>query len=190
LSEANGAATQRCRSPLHFWPRIIIALILALVIDWWVTIEWSWPDCGSGDRWVAAYGLPLPYMRWGGASSMEYRWVPEIFALNIGLLSAGIFMALCWLPSFRLSGKVYGALITLAALSALFNLLMLSATIVSSGRSLARADVGESMWDLRPVALRFAGYRRYECTPSPYWFGERRLTSGFPARPEPATRFP
>jgi hypothetical protein len=168
----------------------MIALILALAIDWWVTIEWSWPDCGGGDRWIASYGLPLPYMRWGGASSMEYRWVPEIFALNLALLSLAIFIALRWLPSFRHGGKVYGALTTLAALSALFNLLMLSVTMVSSGRSLAHTDNGETMWDLRPVALRFAGYRGYQCTPSPYWFGERPPTSGFPARPEPATPFP
>lgn len=170
--------------------RTALSLILALAIDWWLTIEWSWPSCGRGDAWLAVYGLPLPYVRWGGASSMEYAWVPELFALNMALLGGLFFVVIGHPPAFRHSRWFYRALGVVAVLSAMLNALMLSATIVASRDTLSHEESGETMGSLRPVALRFAGYRRYECTRAPWWFGAGPATSGFPARPEPPTRFP
>jgi hypothetical protein len=158
------------RHPLSRPLRLVLALVLALAIENWVTIEWTWPTCNGGDNWVAAYGLPLPYTQWSRFSSMEYAWVPEIFALNIGALAATLYALLSLLPAFPHDARIYGVVAVVALLGAILNLLMLSITMVQSVESLAHIEAGESMWDLRPVAVHFDGYRRYECTPSLYWF--------------------
>jgi hypothetical protein len=176
--------------PLSIAYRLYLSVVLALVIDSWVTIEWTWPNCGEGDRWLAAHGLPLPYTRWGGWSSMEYVWVPELFALNMVLLAGAAFLALRWLPAFRFSSALYGALTVLLTLNAVVGLLITSIMMVQADRSLAHEGSGYSMWDLRPVAMHFDGSRAYDCTPAPWWFGEQPRNSGFPVRREPATSFP
>ncbi len=158
------------RQPLSLLRCLVLALIVALALERWLTIEWTWPTCNNGDNWAAAYGFPFPYTQWSLVSSMEYAWVPEMFVLNIALLAIGVYALLGLLPAFRHSTKIYPALIVLATLGALINLLGLWVTMVAAVPSLAHTEGGESMWDLRPVAFHINGTRRYECTPSPWWF--------------------
>src|SRR5215213_2704272 len=62
------------------------------------TIEWSFPYCSSQEDGPASavYGMPLPYIRWAGVSSMEYELMPLILILNLVILFAVAFPLVSW----------------------------------------------------------------------------------------------
>lgn len=78
------------------------ALLLTLGFVGWLeaifTIEWSFPYCSSQEDGPesAVFGMPLPYIRWTGVSSLEYELMPLIWVLNIVILSAIAFPFVSW----------------------------------------------------------------------------------------------
>ena len=170
--------------------RVVLSLMLAVALDFWVTAEWSAPGCADATDPHAFFGFPFAYMRWGGASSLEYVWMPWRYAANIAVVAALWFWLLRWFPTGRARQPLLAVISAAAGTSSVCAALALSVMMVAA---LPEADMvhgAGGMGSLRPVAARFAGGRRYDCTPSPWWFGEQPVPSGFPARPEPPTRFP
>ena len=74
-------------------PAILLTLGLVVWFQEIFTVEWSSPYCSNpvDGPLSAVYGMPLPYIRWSGVSSMEYFWMPSIFVLNIAILFAIVY---------------------------------------------------------------------------------------------------
>jgi hypothetical protein len=72
------------------WSSFLLALGIALCFGWLFTIEWSFPYCTTQQDGPAAavFGMPLPYIRWGGVSSLEYDFMPLAYAFNTLILLA------------------------------------------------------------------------------------------------------
>jgi hypothetical protein len=155
---------------------ILLTAGLTAWLEFSFTMEWSSPYCMSQEDGpaYAAFGFPLPYMRFGGASSMEYAFMPHAYLINLLVLCALALPAVRWLlrrPSMaagtrkRFVAGLVGALLITARLGLL-------ALTLSMGMLQPTASIGslhEPYTDLRPVGpCLHDGH--YECTPSPFWF--------------------
>jgi hypothetical protein len=156
---------------------------LALLLESLVTIEWSFPVCSNpGDGATpAVFGAPLPYQKWAGAS-LEYSFVPQVYALNI-LLIGGLVLFVVHRFSAHLAkrwprqtiGAIGGSGLVLCIgllgleISALGKLWHPTASLVTLP--------GESLGDLRPIRVTLG--RHYDCRPSSlsaFWFAPKRST--------------
>jgi hypothetical protein len=160
---------------------VLLALGVVMGFESLYTIEWSFPYCSSQEDGPAAavFGMPFPYIRWGGTSSLEYDFMPLVCALNILAL-----LALAW-PFTRLllrsfGERASGTRIVLGTIG-LALALVVSAGIafpisVGAWRPTAfiAPDGRGTYFDLRPVRLT-TNDLHYECTPSQAWFPNRRV---------------
>lgn len=158
-------------------PTILLTLGVVLWFQDIFSIEWTSAPCGSPvDGPVqAAWGMPLPYVRWSGVSSLEYFWMPVVFILNIIFLFAILYplvSLLIWKSGSierlwvrRFVGSVGAILIALNALLFAFQIYVGLLKIPVENIS----DDFTAYSELRPVAF---GYKslRYGCTQSEYWF--------------------
>src|SRR3982751_71764 len=80
------------------FPTFLLTLGLVGWLEAIFTIEWSFPYCSSqvDGPASAVFGMPLPYIRWSGVSSMEYELMPSILIVNIVILSAIAFPFVSW----------------------------------------------------------------------------------------------
>jgi hypothetical protein len=157
----------------------LLALGGVMCLESLYTIEWSFPYCSSQEDGPAAavFGMPFPYIRWGGASSLEYDFMPLVCALNVLAL-----LALAW-PLTRLLLRSFGerrngiriALGTIGLALALFVFAGI-ASLIGVGAWQPTTSIRlygqDTYFDLRP--LRFMRIDlHYECTPSQAWFPHR-----------------
>src|SRR6187399_2755691 len=79
------------------FPPKLAALALALgassLLEVLCTVEWSYPYCSNQDSGpaFAVTGMPLPYMHYSGVSSLEYLFMPHVYAANLFLLAALVY---------------------------------------------------------------------------------------------------
>ena len=152
-------------------PPILLTLGIVVWFQEIFTVEWSSPYCSDpvDGPLSAVYGMPLPYIRWSGVSSMEYFWMPSAFVLNIAILFAIVFPLLSWVMrnlhgsrSTRLISNIVGAflVITFAAWLGLQFYIGIYKVPVSNIAS----ENYENYTDFRPVGFGFKSLR-YQCTP-------------------------
>ncbi|MBV1857349.1 MAG: hypothetical protein KUG77_02980 [Nannocystaceae bacterium] len=161
----------RCKQLLVRYPVFWLAAGLAGVTELIFTVEWSFAGCSELEDgpFVAVYGFPFPYLRWGGASSFEYSFVPALYVANVVLRAVVWFFALRPLvrrlapisaQARRSSISVAGGL--LCAVFVIVNGLLLSVGVRNPVWSL-RPSGWESYSELRPVGLGTS--LPYLCTP-------------------------
>ena len=161
----------------RFSPRIASAMLafgMAFLVEGLVTIDWSYPYCSgpdSGPAWSVA-GMPLPDMVYSGVSSLEYLFMPHVYALNLLLLAIPLYLACQRFFSHRLKFRA-GALGAIAVITILLPAVLLSLSIYS--RFLIPvstiADGGFMRYgELRPVSFGLKPGRSGDCIPSPFWF--------------------
>jgi hypothetical protein len=159
----------------------LLALGVVMCFGSFYTIEWSFPYCSSQEDGPAAavFGMPFPYIRWAGASSLEYDFMPLVCALNVLAL-----LALAW-PLTRLLLRSFGersrGMRIVLGIIGLALALVVSAGIafaISVGAWQPTASIApdgrDTYFDLRPVRLTMNDLH-YECTPSQAWFPNRRI---------------
>lgn len=139
-------------------------------------LEWSSPYCNKPEDGpaYAAFGAPFPFLRFGGASSEEYDFMPHIYALDIALLAAVIWPAVRFAAA-RLAPhwpKVAAAIFGLGGV-VLCLLTGLVVTVEMSSRGWRPVvSIANPPWDayseFRPIGFTIGPH--YDCTPSAYWF--------------------
>ena len=70
----------------------VLSLGLAAFFESLFTLEWRYPYCGAPTDGpaVAVFGMPFPYARFSGVSSLTYDFVPQLMALDVSLLAFAI----------------------------------------------------------------------------------------------------
>ena len=141
------------------------------------TIEWSFPYCSSQEDGPASavFGMPLPYIRYSGVSSMEYFYMPSILIVNILILFAMAFPLVSWAVNkvaspdqvARRGAMSFAGLLLVLSIGAWTFLLVhigvykIPVSTVASGY--------ETYGEFRPIRFTFKDLH-YDCTPSKYWF--------------------
>ncbi|MEX1132442.1 MAG: hypothetical protein WEC15_04385 [Flavobacteriales bacterium] len=168
------------RNPLFKSIDRYAAILLTVSITAWLefsfTMEWSSPYCTSQEDGpgYAAFGMPLPYMQFGGASSLEYEFMPHAYFMNLVVLCALAFPVVRWM--FRRSAlavstrpRLVIGVVGSVLIAARAGLLALSISIGWLQPTASIGDHYEPYTDFRPVGFcPHDGH--YECKPSPYWF--------------------
>ena len=157
------------------------AFLLTLGLVGWLeaifTIEWSFPYCSSQADGPASavFGMPLPYIRWSGVSSMEYIYMPSILIVNIVILSAIAFPFVSWAVK-KVASPNQGKrrrMLSLAGAVLLLSIGAWTTFLVQSGHYKIPvstiASGYETYNEFRPIRFTFKDLH-YECTPSKYWF--------------------
>ena len=154
---------------------IVLTVGLVSLLEILATLEWSSPLCNRAyQSWngpvSAAFGLPLPYIRWSGASSLQYDVMVHVYLINIATLSLVTY------PVVRaISGRArlaprraaLGAIgVALCGLVVAWRALLLALSVWIPASSIT---LSESYLDFRPVGVAFD--LDYDCTPSTLWFG-------------------
>jgi hypothetical protein len=166
---------------LDRWSSLLLAFGVVMGLESLCTIEWSFPYCSSQEDGPAAaiFGMPFPYIRWAGASSLEYDFMPLVFALNVLAL-----LALAWpltglllrffaetRRGIRTALGTIGLVLALVVLAGVAFLIGVGAWQPTASMRLYGQD---TYFDLRP--LRFTmNDLHYACTPSHAWFPNRRI---------------
>lgn len=146
------------------------------------TIEWSFPYCSNQEDGPASavFGLPLPYIRYSGVSSLEYFYMPSILILNLLILFIIAFPLVSWAvkrvaspdQSRRRSVVSVVGLVLLLSVGS-WNIFLLIHRIPVS----TVASGYETYSEFRPIRFSFKDLH-YDCTPSNYWFKDGRGTGG------------
>lgn len=157
------------------------AFLLTLGLVGWVeaifTIEWSFPYCSSQEDGPASavFGMPFPYIRWAGVSSMEYELMPSILIVNIVILFAIAFPFVSWAVK-KVASSEQGRRRSMLSLAGVFLLLSIGArTALLVQFGIYKIPVStiassyETYSEFRPVRFTFKNLH-YDCTPSNYWF--------------------
>ena len=116
----------------------------------------------------AVWGMPLPYIRWSGVSSLEYFWMPTAFLLNLALLFAVLYPIIAWLlrkvdsQTTQIASGIVGAFLTLA-FGAWIGL-QINIGLYKIPVSNIANEGYESYGELRPVRFGFKTLS-YQCTP-------------------------
>ena len=142
------------------------------------TVEWSFPYCSSQEDGPASavFGMPLPYIRWSGVSSMEYLYMPSALIVNILLLFAMAFPLVSWAvrkvappgQNIRRGLMSFAGFILLLSSSAL-TILLVQSGLYKIPVSIIGEDAYGTYSEFRPVGFSFKDLH-YKCTPSNYWF--------------------
>jgi hypothetical protein len=174
---------QSCRQAsgkfLDRWSSFLLALGIVMCLEARYTIEWSFPSCSSQEDGPAAavFGMPFPYFQWGSVSSLEYDFIPLVYALNVLALSA-LFWPLIRHLLRSFAGRRSGIRTALGASGLALALVVLVGISFLIGIGAWRPTAHmrlygqDTYFDLRP--LRFTlNDLHYECTPSQTWFPDR-----------------
>ncbi len=164
---------------IHRLNRFAIVLFAVGLVFWleaFFTVEWSSPYCTSQEDGptFAAFGLPFPYMRFTGVSSLEYLFMPQVYLLNIILLSAISFPCIRWAFA-RFSLAIQSRhlfLIGTVGLLLLLSRVMVIGFLLTAGLLRPTPSIGsghEPYTDFRPVGFSLQD-GHYQCKPSRFWF--------------------
>ncbi len=157
------------------WATFLFTLGVVAAAEMLITVEWSFPYCNDPQDGPASavYGMPFPYERWSGASSLQYDFVPHLYILNLAVLCAAtwpLFRRLSrrWpdLSDRRMAAVGLGLFILVGG----WHGFCLSSNLWSPVLSLERAPY-DSYCELRPVGVALIMGRHYDCSPSSFWFG-------------------
>ncbi|MDC0672226.1 hypothetical protein [Nannocystis radixulma] len=156
---------------------LLVAAALAVGLESLVTVEWSFPYCSSQEDGPASavYGFPLPYIRWGGYSSLIYIFMPAAHLADLILLTCAVYLLIRRFvrrmappehPRRRtILGLMGAALLVIAGLQEVFLIAVAERVPV-----LSIADDAYGYYtELRPVALTSSDLSD-RCTPSAWWF--------------------
>lgn len=157
----------------------LLAVAAALVVDRALALEWTFPYCS--DMWdgpsSAVFGMPLPYERWSGASSLVYDVMPHAWLLDLLLLSLLAYRPARWVwmrAPRRIQRFLGGTAAAVSLVSLAFVLQSIRDGRVSFVHSIAFPPY-DTFAKYRPVALVVG--RHHDCTPSAWWFGDRSKAS-------------
>jgi hypothetical protein len=166
---------------LDRWSSLLLAFGVVMCLESLYTIEWSFPYCSAQEDGPAAavFGMPFPYIRWSGVASLEYEFVPLVYALNVLAL-----LALAWpltgllLRSF--GERRSGIRIAMGAIGLAFALVVSAgiAFLIGVGAWHPAASMRlygqDTYFDLRPLRFTMMDLH-YDCTPSEAWFPTRSI---------------
>ncbi|MDH5178091.1 MAG: hypothetical protein OEZ39_16420 [Gammaproteobacteria bacterium] len=153
------------------------AVFISIFINGMFTVEWSHPYCNKQDDGPghAAFGFPLPYTEWAGASSMEYAFMPYAYLLNLAITG---FLAFFVIKTFIKRKTVtinsilqYGlsiAGVTLAASMVFIEMLKFFSVYAVFVTALGDGTYNQAYFSYRPVGVSSI---HYDCKPSEFWFG-------------------
>ena len=152
---------------------LVWSLALILGFNTLFPLEWTHPYCNNptdGPAW-AAYGLPLPYRRYSGVSSLAFDIMPHVLLLNVLVLAALAYPLMRW--SVRRLSRCGKLTSVIAAVPGLLLLLLCLAFLwFEFGTGFLVSSIsagGDSYWAYRPVGISLMGSQK-ACTPSEFWF--------------------
>lgn len=154
---------------------VVLTVGIVSLLEILVTVEWSSPLCTRAyQSWngpvLAAFGVPLPYIRWSGASSLHYLVMVHVYLINITALSLVAYpMVRAISGHTRLASRraAFGTIgFVLCGLVVAWRVLLVAVSIWIPVSSIT---FEERYLDFRPVGVAFGAH--YDCTPSPLWFG-------------------
>jgi hypothetical protein len=165
------------------------AFLLTLGLVGWCetifTIEWSFPYCSKQEDGPASavFGMPLPYIRHSGVSSLEYFYMPSILILNLLILFVIAFPLVSWAvkrvaspdQTRRRSVMSVVGLVLLLSIGS-WNIFLMQSGIYKISVSTIASGY-ETYSEFRPVRFSFKDLH-YDCTPSNYWFQDGRMKGG------------
>lgn len=175
--------------PLTFIIRYPAYLLTLGLVGWFeavFTIEWSFPYCSNqvDGPASAVFGMPLPYIRYSQVSSMEYFYMPLILIVNILILFAVAFPFVSWVVKKAASPDQSWrrGLMSLVGLVLLLSFSAWNILLVKSGvYKIAVSTIGDESYgtyrEFRPIRFGFKDLH-YDCTPSNYWFKDRKTGGG------------
>jgi Na+/proline symporter len=173
---------------------IVFTMCLVMATERVVTIEWSFAYCNDPQDGPASavFGVPFPYERWSGASSLAYNFVPHFYVLNL-LVLFGIALPIVRRTAEHLARRsprtAYRAIavcgVLLCALVTGRHALVLATGLWDPVASIEKPPY-DSYDALRPVGVSFD--RHYDCTPSKFWFPAKwhapsRTVAALPNKP-------
>jgi hypothetical protein len=156
-----------------------LALGVVMVLESLCSIEWTFPYCTSQEDGPASavFGMPFPYVRWGGVSSLEYDFIPLLYVLNnLALLALAWPLARRLLRSF--DARWRSLRIALGSIGLALALVVLAGIAELTGYGLWQPTTSlnpygpDGYFDLRPLRFTWLDLH-YECTPSETWFPRR-----------------
>jgi hypothetical protein len=161
---------------------LLLSLMMAILLQYFFSLEWSLPVCQNTAEWVdsAALGFPFPYMKWSGVSSMQYDVMVHIYAFNVLIITAVIFIFLRKIYAQVLPATKNKTHIAISFLSLLCLILVLVLSILlfqnqglTSVMNIAHSENGAQYMDYRPVGWAIqSDVSDYNCKPSDFWFVE------------------
>jgi hypothetical protein len=155
---------------------------MAVSLQYVLSLEWSLPICQNASEWVdsAALGFPFPYMKWSGVSSMQYDMMPHVYALNMLIIAAVIFLLMRKMYARVLPVAKNKTRIAISFLSLLFLALVLILSVwlfqthtLIPVMNIAQDEKGANYQDYRPIGWAIESDESdYNCKPSDFWFAE------------------
>ena len=137
------------------------------------TVEWSYPYCTNPNSGPAfpVTGMPLPYKIYSGVSSVEYFFMPHVYAANLLLLAA---MAYPIIRQLGVGGSVRAGVVGFLGLGCK---VLVSASLILSLSIRSLIPVGTIVnsgfmkyQELRPISFGFSTNSAAECKASHFWF--------------------
>ena len=155
-----------------------LTLGLVALLERLITVEWSKPYCmdPTDGPAFAATGIPLPYETYGGASSLEFLFMPHIYALNLAVLSLIVYPAVRRAFNSRFMSKTKSRRVRIGAAGAVSAFLVLAWVVscVHVGWLRPVSSIGDDRYgrwaEFRPVGVKWSFGQSNACTPSSYWF--------------------
>jgi hypothetical protein len=170
---------------------ILIALGIALFLEGFLTIEWTYPYClsQSDGPAYAALGMPLPYLMRDGARSSAYYFMPHAYIFNVVLLSGLVFLGVrcvrnrATLPNVKWVRPTAGLIGSLSVVAHVAYLSLAVSTDSYQPAPILQLQGYFRYAELRPAAV-IVTYNEPEnspCTPSRFWYptGWRPKTLGY-----------
>ena len=142
------------------------AALTALTCDMFISIKWWHPYCDSqadGPGYFAS-GFPFPYAELTGASSMDFVYMPQVWAINLVIFAVIAFAI--YRMTFRSSHSRPTIIARGASLVAAVLILLMSGLTAMYVRDLGHAvrsiGASDSYWSYRPNAFA-AAHGHKEC---------------------------
>lgn len=168
--------TSSIRRFFESYAALLTGLALVLVLENFITMEWSLPYCSNPEDGpaYAAFGMPLPYTTYSGVSSAEFLFMPHVYIFNLAVL----FLVLAPVVRYfsgRLRKMAPQTLVWFGAASAVVVCLAASIFALELKIGMLRAvdSIGIEGYgryrELRPVAFA-SGATAERCAPSRFWF--------------------
>lgn len=172
---AADAGVRRLMSILRRHVAILLALSGALIVAVFLPLSWSRPYCMSqvdGPDY-AGLGIPLPYLRYSGVSSMEFSAMPHVYLLNLAALTLVLWLLTRLIARRIRTGSKLEAGVAVLGLTGVVMGCGFVALVVATGSWRPVGSIGDTYgsWsEYRPVGL--AHSMSPDCVKSSFWFPE------------------